>query len=47
MPEHALGRTRPASAEPPPPVRGFDAVDAVWHLLRLHGDEDLGLQAFR
>jgi ABC-type bacteriocin/lantibiotic exporter with double-glycine peptidase domain len=48
MPEHALGPTltagRPAA---PPPVHGFDAIEAVWRLLRLHGDEELGLQAFR
>lgn len=48
MPEHALGPTLAAGgAEAPPPVSGFDAVEAVWRLLRLHGDEDLGLQAFR
>jgi ATP-binding cassette subfamily B protein len=36
----------PGPREAPPPVRGFDAVEAVWRLLRHHGHEG-GLQAFR
>lgn len=36
----------PGPQEAPPPVRGFDAVEAVWRLLRHHGHEG-GLQAFR
>jgi ATP-binding cassette subfamily B protein len=31
----------------PPPAVGYDAVTAVWRLLRLHGQEAGGLQAFR
>lgn len=29
------------------PVQGFDAVEAVWRLLRHHGGDEVGLQAFR
>ena len=41
-----LDRPDGAGEERPPPVRGFDAVEAVWRLLRIHGHEG-GLQAFR
>ena len=55
MPEsaRALDRSRTAIQqaptlpnEPRPPVAGFDAPEAVWRLLRHHGEEG-GLQAFR
>jgi ABC-type bacteriocin/lantibiotic exporter with double-glycine peptidase domain len=49
VPALARGAAAPAGPEPGapvPPVRGFDAVEAVWRLLRRHGHEG-GLQAFR
>jgi ATP-binding cassette, subfamily B, bacterial len=39
-------QTRAASPRPTGLLRGFDAVEAVWRLLRRHG-QDGGLQAFR
>lgn len=55
MPERAPAPDRPRRGEPTapslagvqrPPVSGFDASEAVWRLLRRHGEEG-GLQAFR
>jgi ATP-binding cassette, subfamily B, bacterial len=48
MPEHGPGRALPGPpGEAAAPFTGFDPVEAVWQLLRLRGEEELGLQAFR
>jgi len=45
-PGDGMGAARSPSGASQGALQGFDAVEAVWYLLRLHGSEG-GLQAFR